>query len=63
MMFRMEPFKGPAEDFTVREPICGGAVGVSTTEPWPEIAGRRVYVFSDNGWQADSPESVVRRLR
>ena len=64
MMFRMEPWKGPKEDFRIREPLCAGAVGVSTTEPWPEqISGRRVYVFSDNGWQADSPEDVVRRLR
>lgn len=68
MMFRMEPDrrKGPAdaEEFRIREPLCEGAVGVSTTEPWPEdIAGRRVYVFSDNGWQADSAEDVERRLR
>lgn len=68
MMFRMEPDrrKGPAdaEDFRIREPLCAGAVGVSTTEAWPEdIAGRRVYVFSDNGWRVDSPEEVERRLR
>ena len=66
MMFRMEPDRrrGPAEEFRIREPLCEGAVGVSTTEPWPEdIAGRRVYVFSDNGWQANSAEDVERRLR
>lgn len=68
MMFRMEPDRrrGPAdaEEFRIREPLCEGAVGVSTTEPWPgDIAGRRVYVFSDNGWQADSAEDVERRLR
>lgn len=68
MMFRMEPDRrrGPAdaEDFRIREPLCEGAVGVSTTESWPEdLAGRRVYVFSDNGWQKDSSEDVERRLR
>lgn len=66
MMFRMEPDRrrGPAEEFQIREPLCAGAVGVSTTEPWPEeIAGRRVYVFSDDGWQADSAEDIERRLR
>ncbi|HKR26662.1 MAG TPA: DUF3142 domain-containing protein [Acidobacteriaceae bacterium] len=68
MMFRMEPDRrrGPAdaEDFRIREPLCAGAVGVSTTEPWPEeMAGRRVYVFSDNGWGSDSAEDVERRLR
>jgi uncharacterized protein DUF3142 len=64
MMFRMEPHKGPAEDFRIREPLCAGAVGVSTTEPWPaETAGRRVYVFSDNGWAVDSPDAVERRVR
>jgi len=68
MMFRMEPDRrrGPAdaEDFRVREPLCRGAVGVSTKEPWPEdVAGRRVYVFSDNGWRTDSPKDVERRLR
>lgn len=64
MMFRMEPYRGPAEDLRVREPLCAGAVGVSTTEPWPKgMSGRRVYVFSDNGWQRDSPMDVVRRLQ
>ena len=64
MMFRMEPYRGPAEDLRVREPLCAGAVGVSTTEPWPaEMAGRRVYVFSDKGWGVDSPKDVVRRVR
>ena len=68
MMFRMEPDRrrGPAdaEDFRIGEPLCQGAVGISTTEAWPEdVAGRRVYVFSDNGWRTDSPKDVERRLR
>ena len=67
MYFRMEPDRrhAPAslEDFRIREPLCAGSVGVSTTEPWPEwSAGRRVYVFSDHGWHRDSVESVAGRV-
>lgn len=67
MMFRMEPDRRKAppdvDDFKIREPLCEGSAGVSTTEPWPvDLQGRRVYVFSDNGWRGDSPADVERRL-
>ncbi len=67
MMFRMEPDRRRAppdlDDFRIREPLCQSSVGVSTTEPWPfDIAGKRIYVFSDNGWQTDSPPDLERRL-
>ena len=67
MMFRMEPDRRKAppdvDDFKIREPLCEGSAGVSTTEPWPaDLAGKRVYVFSDNGWRGDSPAGVERRL-
>lgn len=68
MIFRMEPdhSKAPpdAADFAIREPVCEGAYGISTTEPWPgDLAGKRVYVFSDNGWGKDSPARVEQELR
>ncbi|HEX4036463.1 MAG TPA: DUF3142 domain-containing protein [Acidobacteriaceae bacterium] len=68
MMFRMEPDhrKAPPDvsDFAIREPLCEGSYGVSTTEPWPrDLAGKRVYVFSDNGWRRDSPAKVEEELR
>jgi hypothetical protein len=51
------------DDFKIREPLCEGSAGVSTTEPWPaDLAGKRVYVFSDNGWRGDSPADVERKL-
>lgn len=67
MMFRMEPDRRKAppdvDDFRIREPLCEGSAGVSTTEPWPtDLAGKRVYVFSDNGWRADTPADVERKL-
>ncbi len=67
MMFRMEPDRRKAppdvDDFKIREPLCEGSAGVSTTEPWPaDLAGKRVYVFSDNGWRGDSPADVERKL-
>jgi hypothetical protein len=70
MFFRMEPGRTPRDpasypaSYPVREPLCMGSVGVSTTEPWPEdLAGKRIYVFPDNGWRKDSPSEVERRLR
>jgi hypothetical protein len=68
MMFRMEPDHRRAPpniaDFQIREPVCEGAVGVSTTEPWPPDAeGKRVYVFAEHGWRRDSPEKVERELQ
>lgn len=68
MMFRMEPDhrNAPAniDDFQIREPLCRSAFGLSTTEPWPSrLDGKRIYVFPDKGWHADSPAEVARRLQ
>jgi hypothetical protein len=68
MMFRMEPDRkrAPAnlDDFRIREPLCEFATGISTTESWPSnLAGKRIYVFPDEGWQVDSPFSIERRLQ
>jgi hypothetical protein len=67
MLFRMEPDRKRAppdiDDFKIREPLCQGSVGVSTTEPWPsDLAGKRIYVFSDRGWRDDVPADLERRL-
>ena len=67
MMFRMEPDHRRAppnvDDFQIREPLCWSSAGVSTTEPWPShLAGKRLYIFPDRGWQLDSPADVMRRL-
>jgi hypothetical protein len=68
MFFRMEPDRrraGPnVDDFRIREPLCQTSVGVSTTEPWPsDLAGKRIYVFADNGWRRDSPADLERVLQ
>lgn len=68
MMFRMEPDHRRAppnlDDFRIREPICQFSAGISTTEPWPsDLAGKRIYVFPENGWHVDSPKEIDRRLR
>jgi hypothetical protein len=67
MMFRMEPDRrrAPADgyDFAIREPLCRGAVGVSTSEPWPaRVRAGRMYVFAEKGWGTDYPE-LERRVR
>jgi hypothetical protein len=68
MMFRMEPDRRPGrsdlEEYRIREPLCEGSAGISTTEPWPDdLAGKRIYVFSDNSWRNDEPAEVERELR
>jgi hypothetical protein len=68
MLFRMEPDRRRApshvEDLQIREPLCQSSAGVSTTEPWPSrlLAGKRIYVFADNGWRHDLPAILARRL-
>jgi hypothetical protein len=68
MMFRMEPDRRRASadgyDFAIREPLCRGAVGVSTSEPWPaRVHGKRVYVFADEGWHGENLALLERRVR
>jgi hypothetical protein len=68
MFFRMEPDHRRAspdiDDFLIREPLCQDSMGVSTTEAWPSnLAGKRVYVFSEKGWRSDLPAGLDRRLR
>lgn len=66
MFFRMEPgIRGQSDPFvTVREPLCAGAIGLSTHEPWPaDLQGRRVYLFADGGWHRDDPQRVLKELR
>ena len=69
MFFRMEPDRrrAPAnlDDFKIREPLCQSSFGLSTTEPWPSdlaLAGKRIYVFPEHGWNIDSPTAVEGRL-
>jgi hypothetical protein len=67
MLFRMEPDRHRArpnsDDFRIREPLCQSSIGISTTEPWPsQIAGKRLYIFADNGWREDIPAALARRL-
>lgn len=67
MFFRMEPDRGraPADlaAFRIREPLCQSSAGISTTEPWPpQLSGKRIYLFADNGWQTDSLTTYERKL-
>jgi hypothetical protein len=68
MMFRMEPDRRRAppnvDDFRIREPLCQFSTGVSTTEAWPShLAGKRIYIFPDRGWEPDARASIDRRLQ
>jgi len=68
MFFRMEPDRHRAppdlDEFRILEPICKSSAGISTTETWPpDLAGKRIYVFADNGWHKDSPDELERRLK
>ena len=67
MLFRMEPDRRRAspnlDEFQIREPLCRTSAGLSTDEPWPaDLAHKRIYIFPDHGWRADSPAEIVRRL-
>jgi hypothetical protein len=67
MLFRMEPDRRRAaadiDDFRIREPLCMGSVGVSTTEPWPDdMRGKRIYIFADEGWRRTPLAELERRL-
>lgn len=58
MFFRMEPDRrraAPAPTaYRVQEPLCMGAAGVSTGEPWPrDLAGKRVFIFAEKGWSRE----------
>ena len=66
MFFRMEPGVRGADDseIAVREPLCAGAVGVSTRERWPrQMRGKRVYLFADGGWHRDDPVKALKELQ
>jgi len=68
MFFRMEPDRrrAPADrpEFQIREPLCSASVGVSTHERWPsDVAGKRIYIFTDRGWRQDMALLADRGLR
>jgi Protein of unknown function (DUF3142) len=71
MLFRMEPDRRHAAalgllrryEFLIRAPRCLASVGISTRERWPsELAGRRIYIFPNEGWQSDNLPNTVRQL-
>jgi hypothetical protein len=71
MLFRMEPDRRSAAlhgelsspELTIREPICSHSAGISTHERRPaQLAGKRIYVFPDGGWQQDDLEETVKEL-
>lgn len=61
MFFRMEPDRlrmtaVDKEKYAVTEPLCKSSIGLSTREAWPaDLAGKRLYIFADEGWQQDLP--------
>ena len=72
MFFRMEPdrrFAPPAlPQLEIHEPLCAGSIGISTHEPYSgPMAGKRVYIFPDRGWQQDLPllaqGDLIRRIQ
>ena len=63
MLFRMgEDPRSPRQPgwrYPIREPLCNESIGVSTDEPWPDIAAaRRVYVFHPRSWNPQAAENV-----
>jgi len=46
------------------EPLCRGSLGISTGEPWPDIAGNRtrVYVFNANAWTPAAADGLRSKL-
>ncbi len=65
MFFQMEPgLRGQNDpEVTVREPLCAGAIGLSTHEPWPHLVhSERIYLFADRGWHRDDPQRVLKEL-
>jgi hypothetical protein len=71
MFFRMEPdrrsaaFRGQlgSPELVVREPLCSHSAGISTRERWPtQLAGKRIYLFPDGGWQRDDLKETVKQL-
>jgi Protein of unknown function (DUF3142) len=59
MFFRMEPDRrrvllNGAPGYHIREPLCSGSIGLSTTEHWAQNAeGKRTFLFADHGWAKD----------
>jgi len=71
MFFRMEPDRQRASlhgelsspELTIREPLCSHSAGISTRERRPaQLAGKRIYIFPDGGWQQDDLEETVKQL-
>jgi hypothetical protein len=63
MLFRMgEDPRSPRQPgwrYPIREPLCNQSIGVSTDEPWPDIAAaHRVYVFHPRSWDPQAAENV-----
>ena len=47
----------------VREPLCGGSIGLSVNERWPALkSGQRLYLFADYGWQPSTIQAALMRL-
>lgn len=60
MFFRMEPDRrfAPLQlpQLKIREPLCTTSIGISTRERHrASLAGKRLYIFPDRGWQQDLP--------
>jgi hypothetical protein len=63
MYFRLgvrRPLTEDKDGYRIREPLCGGSVGVSTDESWPRIPGdRRLYLFAPHPWTAAQLDSIA----
>jgi len=46
------------------EPLCRGSLGISTGEPWPDIAGSRtrIYVFNASAWTPAAANEIRSKL-
>ena len=67
MLFRIEPDRRraapDAPQLRIREPKCMDSIGISTHEVWPDdLAGKRIYLFTDHGWREDLSLLAGRKL-
>jgi hypothetical protein len=63
MLFRMgenpRSLRQTGWRYPIREPLCTTSIGVSTDEPWPDIAtAHRVYVFHPRSWNPQAAENA-----
>ncbi len=64
MFFRLG--NGETREMAIKSPVCRGAIGLSTDEPWPARRApgiRRIYVFDPRPWTPQEYNRVIQRIQ